>query len=269
MSTDIILAREAWRALRALAKPLAMASQSATGGYEITQRRAGHAIRLGTLEKEMLTLFLSRDWVRPQATAQGEPPRFVVTSSGRAALLRQASSSEPYLNQHRVMRSRTIGLEGDTEIIVNVNLAESPLAWLRSRRMGQPQISDTEFEAGERLRQDFTMAQMAPRVTADWTRTSIDAAARNGVEALSDSALRARMRVSKALAACGPGLADVLYAICCELKGIGPFEQETGWPQRSAKVVLKIALNRLARHYGLIAAAEPKGQGPIRAWAAE
>lgn len=269
MSDDTPLTREARRALQALARPQAIAAKTATDDYEISQLRAGQTVRLGAFDKEMLAVFLTRDWLRPQATAEGEAPRFVITCSGRAFLLRETAPSDPYLNQHRVMRSRTIGLDGETEIVVTMNLAESPLAWLRSRRVGQPKISDAEFEAGERLRQDYTMAQMAPRVTADWTRASMDAPGRNGIEAMSESAIRARMRVSKALAACGPGLADVLYAICCELKGIGPFEQETGWPQRSAKVVLKIALNRLARHYGLIASMQPQAPGPIRAWAAE
>ena len=52
-----------------------------------------------------------------------------------------------------------------------VNLAESPLAWLRRRkdRDGEPMISQAEFDAGERLRADFWFAQMTPRVTMNWS----------------------------------------------------------------------------------------------------
>ena len=52
-----------------------------------------------------------------------------------------------------------------------VNPAESPIAWLRRRkdRHGEPMISQSQFDAGERLRADFWFAQMTPRVTANWS----------------------------------------------------------------------------------------------------
>lgn len=39
--------------------------------------------------------------------------------------------------------------------------------------------------------------------------------------------------------------------ICCELKGLEEAEKSQCWPQRAGKVVLQLALTRLARHYGL------------------
>ena len=47
---------------------------------------------------------------------------------------------------------------------VTVNLAESPLGWLRARAL----ISDRHFAAGELLRRDYEMAQLGPRVTMRW-----------------------------------------------------------------------------------------------------
>ena len=47
---------------------------------------------------------------------------------------------------------------------VTVNLAESPLGWLRSRAL----IDVSQFAAGERLRADYERASIAPSVTMRW-----------------------------------------------------------------------------------------------------
>lgn len=139
------------------------------------------------------------------------------------------------------------------------NLDESPLAWLRRRRRkdGVALISEEQFLAGERLRADFTFAQLGPRVTANWDFTlgaapgSRGGTAGAGVE-MADNVVAAGERVARALRAVGPELSGTLVDVCCFLKGLEDLERETGWPQRSAKVVLDLALTRLARHYGLL-----------------
>jgi hypothetical protein len=52
----------------------------------------------------------------------------------------------------------------------------------------------------------------------------------------------------RALMAVGPEVAGILVDICCELKGLEDAEKANGWPQRAGKVVLQIALTRLAKH---------------------
>jgi hypothetical protein len=138
-----------------------------------------------------------------------------------------------------------------------INPAESPLAWLSRRRAkdGIPLLSAAQFEAGERLRADFWFAQMTPRVTASWnpaasSRRERRSAPGAGVE-LQDHVVAAKERVHRALNAVGPELAGILIDVCCHLKGLEDAERAFGWPQRSGKVVLQLALTRLARHYGL------------------
>lgn len=137
-----------------------------------------------------------------------------------------------------------------------INLDESPLAWLARRKDkdGKPMLSDAEVRAGERLRADFWFGQMTPRVTANWSGEVRNGARRSapghGAD-MSDHAIAARERVRLALKAAGPDLAGMLIDVCCHLKGLEGAEKSGGWPQRSGKVVLQIALRQLARHYGL------------------
>ncbi|MGI9404486.1 MAG: DUF6456 domain-containing protein [Hyphomicrobium sp.] len=138
-----------------------------------------------------------------------------------------------------------------------VNPTESPIAWLRRRkdRDGEPMISQSQFDAGERLRADFWFAQMTPRVTANWSAAApMDRRRRSGAASsvdMLDNVAAARERVGRALATVGPELAGVLIDVCCHLKGLEAAERAAGWPQRSGKVVLQLALTRLVRHYGL------------------
>lgn len=138
------------------------------------------------------------------------------------------------------------------------NIAESPLAWLASRKDkdGKPLLSDAEFAAGERLREDFWYAQMTPRVTANWSLLLTAGGARRSAPDmgpdLRDAVIAAKERVRRALVAVGPELADVLIDVCCHLKRLEVKERASNWPQRSGKVILGMALRQLARHYGML-----------------
>jgi hypothetical protein len=69
--------------------------------------------------------------------------------------------------------------------------------------------------------------------------------------------LAARSRVERALKAAGEGLSTILLEVCCLERGLEAAERRLGWPSRSGKVVLRLALSRLALHYGLRPPAEP------------
>jgi hypothetical protein len=133
-----------------------------------------------------------------------------------------------------------------------VNPAESPLAWLRSRRGrdGQPLVDEASFLAGERFRADLALSGMLPRVTADWAMTPGGSSWRGGLLP-TEVMIAAKQRVDKARTAIGAEFAGVLIDFCGFLKGLESLERERGWPARAAKVVVLLALAALARHYGL------------------
>ena len=153
----------------------------------------------------------------------------------------------------------------------------APLGWLKSRkdRNGRPLIADHQFEAGERLRADYWFAHLPQRVTANWSALAPSERSRRAAPSsaadFSDNALAAKQRVQHALRDVGPELAGVLVDVCCELKGLEEAEKEHGWPQRAGKVVLQIALTRLARHYGLIReqGSRPAASRRLRHWGSE
>jgi hypothetical protein len=128
---------------------------------------------------------------------------------------------------------------------VTVNLAESPLGWLKARGL----IDARQFEAGERLRADWTVAGLSPRVTMRWD--AAPGGRRQGGEAPDPTLARieAKRRTDAALAAAGPGLSDVLWRIVCAGEGMETAERALGWPARAGRVMLTLALGRLADHY--------------------
>jgi len=197
-----------------------------------------------------------------------------LTAAGEAYLRRAQAKAEgaldPFRAQHMALaRVTRMTAHGAQDCLVDDN--ESPLGWLARRkgRDGRALIDEAQFQAGERLRADFTRGQMTPRITANWSASV--ASGRRGADGASDMTdltIAARQRVQRALDAVGPELAGLLLDVCCFLKGLEDVERERGWPTRSAKVVLQLGLDRLARHYGLIRDASGERQTRTRIWLA-
>ena len=140
---------------------------------------------------------------------------------------------------------------------VTVNLAESPLTWLHARG----HLSDVQFDAGERLRADWERAQLAPAVTMRWDPVRVKGG--GGAAALTpgERQIAAKARFDGAVAAAGPGLADVLWRVVCAGEALAEAERGLAWPARSGKLVLGLALDRVAGFYRI---GEGSGRGVRR-----
>lgn len=132
---------------------------------------------------------------------------------------------------------------------VTVNLAESPLSWLYARGF----LSDRQLLAGETLRADYTAAVMEPRVTMRWDAVPSGRSLRGAPEGLtpSERMVAAKARFDAAMAVVGPDLADIAWRVVCAGEAITVAERALSWPVRSGRLVLKIALDRLADFYRL------------------
>lgn len=127
---------------------------------------------------------------------------------------------------------------------VTVNLAESSLTWLHARG----HLADRQLAAGEQLRADWERAQLAPRVTMRWDPVRVDGG-RDADLTPGERQIAAKARFDGAIAAAGPGLSDILWRVACAGEAVPSAEKALGWPVRSGKLVLGLALDRVAEFY--------------------
>ncbi|MDC0887011.1 DUF6456 domain-containing protein [Altererythrobacter sp.] len=143
----------------------------------------------------------------------------------------------------RKEQGRGTGTKGKRRT-VTMNLSESPLAWLHSRG----HLDDRLFDAGERLRADYERAQLAPSVTMRWDPVRVKGGPDAGLSP-TERQIVAKDRFDGALAEAGSGLSDILWRVVCAGEGLPAAEKSLQWPARSGKLVLKLALDRVANFY--------------------
>ena len=261
------IAREARRILRRLCETDAVLAVASDLDKAVVLRPGanGEQTRTAVVDRKTAQAFAVKDWIA--CLKPGRIAQYTITATGKSALRRLldedrkrrhealgfAEATTPFQAQHAVWGSAQVAEPGGRTRKLRVNLAESPLAVLGRRRGadGKAFLTPDLVQAGERLREDFERAQMGPRVGQNWDRF-LTGGDRGGF--LSDSGLAegpraARQRVSDALDDLGPGLSDVVLRVCCFLEGLEQAERRLGWSARSGKIVLKIGLQRLLRHY--------------------
>jgi hypothetical protein len=141
--------------------------------------------------------------------------------------------------------SRGQGIKGPRPSrTVTVNIAESPLAWLHARG----HLSDHLRDAGEALRADYERAQLSASITMRWDAVRVKSTGDRGLSP-NERQIAARQRFDGAIRAAGRGLEDILWRVVCAGEALPEAEKGLGWPTRSGKLVLKIALERVADYY--------------------
>lgn len=239
------------------------------GALDVYALRKGVSLRIAgsnAISAETLVRHDLAQW----CGSPGSSRRYLnISDAGRAYLARKAAKSgdHNFLAQHQELLENEIEVSGLTAK-VTVDASESPLAWLARRKGpgGGMMIDATQLEAGERLRRDIEQAQLRSNITANWSSVGQGGNRGEAHQHISDLALAARQRVDAAFDGVGSDCAGILLDVCGFLKGLGTIEFERGWPRRSAKVVVSIALSALARHYGLSGSAIGNSTGKIRHW---
>ena len=134
-----------------------------------------------------------------------------------------------------------------TQRTVTINLSESPLSWLHARG----HLSNRQLLAGETLREDYESAALGPHVTMSWENIPLSRQKRSAPSGLNrtERMMQAKHRFDSALIALGPDLSDIAWRVICVGESVPAAERDMSWPVRSGKIVLKIALDRLAAFY--------------------
>ena len=259
------LARDARRILRRLCETGAVLAVAVDMEKAVVVRdgASGKSTRTAVVDRKIAEAMALQDWIT--ADSAGRITRYKITAAGRTALAEMLEGEEQnppglaeapadFADQHRVWGERTVrDNETGQPRKVRYNLAESPLTALARRRDkdGSVFLTDDLVTAGERLREDFELAQMGPRVAQNWDRFLTAGGRGNfaGDSGVGNGPERARGRVADALKDLGPGLSDVVLRCCCYLEGLETAEKKLGWSARSGKIVLRIALMRLKQHY--------------------
>jgi uncharacterized protein DUF6456 len=202
--------------------------------------------------------------VRGVELGQGQMDAGILAATDLAKnwLRRVLAENDPHATQHRILVTKG---EGEPAL----NLGESPLARLARRTAGGPGpfLQPHQFEAGERIRALVEKAALRPRTTMNYSAEHT-ASGKNGncVTDLADMALDARARIASLKADMTPDCFSVLIDVCGYLKGLQQIEVERRWPRRSAKIVLRIALDVAATHFGIHAVARGPANGKTRNW---
>lgn len=242
------LNRESQHILRRLCEPGAVmaVARDMDSAVIVREDRDGGALRTAVVPADIAQAMALQNWIAC-ADAHARIARYHITGSGRTELRRLTAASE-----NRAGGFSDAGLTDDWTRPEAANAArptasETPLMGLSRRRGkdGRPFLQRDLVRVGERLREDFVLAQPGPDVADDW-RAAIT---HRGSAQLHPATQAARDRVIAALDDLGPGLQDAALRCCCLLEGLEVTEKRMGWSARSGKIVLRISLQRLMRHY--------------------
>lgn len=226
--------RLAERAMRLLSRP----------GAVIETQGLGYGVRLGASRRRSVMLVLDEAAFQilvREATLKPRP------QGGWVMTARPEPVALPPPGRPGVIEAE-VELPGGS--VARRNLGESPIAWLARRRDadGRPWLTPVEAAAAERLREEFESLGTLGRVTMRWDLTPRGSGGRPGL-APAERDHAARQRIATALAAVGPGLREILERVCLMGSALETAERSLKLPRRAGKTVLKLALQRLARHY--------------------
>ncbi len=176
-ASDPRIEREARRILRRLCEKGAFLAVAPSMEKAVVLREVvpGKQNRIAVVDRDVAHAFALQEWIT--CSKAGKIACYSISAVGRAALKRLLTEERvgrapkgggfeeaqaPFQEQHRFFAERTVMAEdGSGARQLRFNLAESPLSVLGRKRDkdGAAYLTADLIEAGERLREDFELAQ--------------------------------------------------------------------------------------------------------------
>jgi hypothetical protein len=202
------------------------------------------------------TARLEREQVRALeasgAIAAADAGGYQLTPAGHATVRRaEARVGEEFIAQHGPVTARPV-VDQDGQIASARGYDPYPslkrLSALRDQS-GAPWLNARELAVAARLRSDWEAGQAGLVRGSDWSSGPKSSASRGPGNAAESAMIRcceARARAVNALEALAAPLRRVVERVCLHDEGLETLERGEGWPSRSGKLALKLALAQLA-----------------------
>lgn len=248
------LRRDAIPLLRHLSDPAAILAiaRDMEKGMVAREGPDGQPQRLAVVERALAEEMAVRGWIAC-LTPDSRVQRYRIGPKGKALLKGAAAARRPGFSEAATAFAMPGDEPAEDDRLHHMRsaLAETPLMSLSRRRdeRGEPFLAREAVAAGERLREDFELAQRQEDWPTDWDAVLEGLPAAPPPEPRPRGSLPPADRLHRALQELGPGMADVALRCCCLLEGLESVERRLGWSARSGKIVLRIALARLQQHY--------------------
>ena len=137
------------------------------------------------------------------------------------------------------------------------------------RKSDPPLLAPHHVAAAVRLEGLIRRALLGPRLTMSYDPANSGGSRKSGGNAvveLSDTAAQARLKLNLLAMRLSTHCWNVAFDVCGMSKGLQTIETERTWPRRSAKLVLRIALDQPAGHLGLAPFVAAPHDAGSRSW---
>jgi len=262
---DLRIARESLRVLRALLEPdtLLVIADGVDDAVVVHNSGDGRPVRRAILTRDVAEALALKEFIA--GTVAGRIARYTITPQGRGEVRRLMAETESRRAAARSQADDTDMIDaGEAFLSADTGRrsrkrsagAESPLSVLarRKRGAGGAWLTPELVAAGMRFRETWEIAQLGGELTRDWNklvagRVSAGGRHANAAGKGATRRLEAEEGLSAAIRALGPDMAETVIMAVCQEQGMEDIENRLEYPARSGKIVLRIALNTLARHY--------------------
>lgn len=266
-SPDTAMPQDTLRVLRALMEPktILVIADGVEDAVVVHDAGADRPVRRAVVRREVAEALALRELISGRQT--GRLARYAITAAGRAEAGRLLAQDESRRLARTVREAGGPGAAVEDDAVPGAKAAgvrrspgtDAPLHVLarRQRTDGEPWLPPELIAAALRFRENWEIARIGGALTRDWGaliagRVSSGSGGTGHPSGLATRRLEAEQSLEAAIRALGPELAETVLLGVCQEQGMEDIEKRLAFPARSGKIVLRIALRMLARHYASI-----------------